>query len=71
MTVVHGDSIFAPYVCAVYTCKCGRRAIRHGSSCGNVPRGWKAAQGRAHLCEACAERSESPGRRQSHESPVD
>jgi hypothetical protein len=56
MTVAHGQSIFVPYVCAIYTCECGRRAIRHGVRCGSPPKGWHERISGRHLCESCAKR---------------
>jgi hypothetical protein len=54
MSVVYGSSIFAPYVCAVYTCRCGRRELRHGLHAGSAPDGWKEHAGHP-ICKKCAE----------------
>jgi hypothetical protein len=67
MSVALGGSTFFPYVCAVYTCECGRRAVKHGADCGSVPSGWetlpaKAHGERGHVCEACRASSAGAGR---------
>jgi dipeptidyl aminopeptidase/acylaminoacyl peptidase len=43
-----------PYVCALYTCECGRRAIRHGLSCGAPPPSWQERPAGRHVCDSCA-----------------
>ena len=58
MSVALGGSTFFPYVCAMYTCKCGRRAVKHGADCGSVPSGWETLPAEGHgergpVCEAC------------------
>jgi hypothetical protein len=53
MSVAQGTSIFVPYVCALYTCKCGRRALRHGSHCGSPPTGWESRRAGEQVCDVC------------------
>ena len=52
MTVTQGTSFLAPYVCALYTCKCGRRGVTHGAHSGAPPKGWET-HGEQHVCEVC------------------
>jgi hypothetical protein len=54
MSVDYGVSIFVPYVCGVYTCRCGRRSIQHGQEAGSPPAGWKEHSGHP-ICKKCAE----------------
>jgi hypothetical protein len=30
-----------PYVCAVYTCRCGATTMQHGEQAAIVPAGWR------------------------------
>jgi hypothetical protein len=53
MSVAQGTSIFVPYVCAIYTCRCGRRAVRHGSESGSPPRDWESWPAGEHICDVC------------------
>jgi hypothetical protein len=54
MSVGYGVSIFAPYVCGVYTCRCGKRSIQHGRQAGSPPAGWEEHAGEP-VCKKCAE----------------
>jgi hypothetical protein len=54
MSVGYGVSIFVPYVCGVYTCRCGKRSIQHGLQAGSPPPGWKEHAGDP-ICKKCAE----------------
>jgi len=60
MSVTLGSSAVYPYVCGVYTCRCGRRAVRHGRNAAELPAGWIEIddQGDAEtpVCNTCAEK---------------
>ena len=49
-----------PYVCAVYTCRCGATTTQHGDQAAMVPAGWRLqddAGEETHVaCPLCAER---------------
>jgi hypothetical protein len=59
MSVVLGTSGVYPYVCGVYTCRCGRRAVRHGRDAAELPPGWIELRDpdgtETPVCETCAE----------------
>jgi hypothetical protein len=48
-----------PYVCAVYTCRCGATTMQHGEQAAIVPAGWRleSVVGEASnvACPRCAE----------------
>lgn len=48
-----------PYVCAVYTCRCGATTTQHGDQAAMVPAGWRldgVVGEDAHVtCPRCAE----------------
>jgi hypothetical protein len=48
-----------PYVCAVYTCRCGAATTQHGEQAAIVPAGWRLeglAGDETHVaCPRCAE----------------
>ena len=55
-----------PYVCAVYRCRCGQVATRHGEEAATAPSGWHtvgppAGEDEVVLCPACAARSGGVG----------
>ena len=60
MSFTLGASDVYPYVCGIYTCRCGRRAVRHGRGAAELPAGWVEQPGAesdtAHVCKACAEK---------------
>jgi hypothetical protein len=53
MSVAQGGSIFVPYVCALYTCECGRRGVSHGVRSGSPPKGWETWTAERHVCDVC------------------
>lgn len=60
MSVAEGGSIFVPYVCAVYTCECGRRGTSHGAQSGSPPKGWESWTAHRHVCDVCLETIAAP-----------
>jgi hypothetical protein len=48
-----------PYVCAVYTCRCGATTAQHGDQAAMVPAGWRldgvAGEDTHVACPRCAE----------------
>jgi hypothetical protein len=52
-----------PFVSAIYTCRCGRHAVRHAAEAGTLPPGWEqrhpGSQEEQCLCPECA-RGQSP-----------
>ena len=58
MTLVVATSGVFPYVCGIWTCRCGRKAERHGRLAAVLPPGWvEGHEGEPeHICGVCAER---------------
>jgi len=51
-----------PYLCAVYRCRCGGTATRHGDEAGAPPPGWRIHAGvngesDDAVCPGCLERA--------------
>jgi hypothetical protein len=61
MSFVLGSSDVFPYVCGVYTCRCGRRSVRHGRGAAELPQGWVEHAGEDDetmpICPSCAARA--------------
>jgi hypothetical protein len=56
VSVEYGVTVpFVPFVCVVYTCRCGRRSIQHGLHAGETPSGWTEHEGDDPICKKCAE----------------
>jgi hypothetical protein len=54
MAVEYGYvNAFLPYACAVYTCACGREAVKH-ERLDSPPEGWRTHEG-THICPRCSE----------------
>jgi len=48
-----------PYVSALYTCPCGRHAVRHAAEAGSPPPGWeehRVDDAEQFICPECARR---------------
>jgi hypothetical protein len=45
MTLAYGTPEALPYVCALYTCRCGRSAELHGRHVAGAPRDWVVVAG--------------------------
>ncbi len=60
MSLTLGSSDVYPYVCGVYTCRCGRRAVRHGRNAAELPAGWVQLGDQdgteTPVCKTCVEK---------------
>lgn len=65
MSVAQASADTFPYVCAVYVCRCGRRATSHGADAGRLPREWLLRGRVGHrepVCPDCAPAAAAPHR---------
>jgi hypothetical protein len=57
-----------PFVSALYTCPCGRHAVRHATEAGTPPDTWKEHtaedQSEQYICPECAQASAAADRAQ-------
>jgi hypothetical protein len=57
VSVVYASPVLRGYATAVYFCRCGRTAARHGLDVRSLPHGWVAPDrvgDGEHLCPDCA-----------------
>jgi hypothetical protein len=53
MTVTYSTPGLLPFVCAIYVCRCGATAERHGRQATEPPPGWVVVSEDVHVCPDC------------------